>query len=156
MVKKIEKKNHYIKIIFNKMFWLFEKNIEKNNKFKIKFLDFEKVNLETDEIYVFKNSNKLLDFNHNINCKIIIKENLIKYKNEKIDYCFRIVDEFFDEDGFYCYEYEKINNECFPNILKNQYDFFDFVNFKIVEKNNNHLLIKEEINNHFRYYEIIY
>ena len=52
------------------------------------------------------------------------------------------------------YSYELIDETKIPYIVTKDYDFFNKVNFKIMIKNNGVLLIKEEINDEYRYYEI--
>lgn len=137
------------------MFWLFKKDIDDNFSFNMKFLNYRKFIIDEEELFVFENTNKLLNYDYNITCVVYIKENLIKFENDKINCCFKIKDDIFNDGKIY-YVYEKINNDCFPYIMKNNYDFFKTVNFKIIEKENNKLLIKEEINNEYRYYEINY
>ena len=137
------------------MFWLFKKDVDDNFKFNMKFLNYRKSMIDDEEIFVFENTNKLLNYDYNITCLVFIKENLIKFENDKINCCFRIKEDIFNDSKIY-YEYEKINNDCFPYVIESNYDFLKNVNFKIVEKENNKLLIKEEINNEYRYYEINY
>ena len=144
---------HKYKLKQLQMFWLFDK-INPNFSFIMKFINIECHITEDDEdVYEFKNINSIIDFKHNINCEVTIIENLIRYKTNKINYCFEIKKEE-SKNNSILYTYEIIDENKFPYIKNNDYDFLNKVNFKIMIKNNGDLYIKEEINNEYRYYEI--
>ena len=81
------------------MFWLFKKNVDDNFKFNMKFLNYRKSMIDDEEILVFENTNKLLNYDYNITCLVSIKENLIKFENDKINCCFRIKEDIFNDSG---------------------------------------------------------
>ena len=137
------------------MFWLLN-NVNKDNfNFIIKITNAIKYNIDDNIIYEFSNNGDFNNFNHNINCFVCIKENLIKYNYNDKNYYFQMDEEFIDEYDNINMRYTKINENCFPHIKESDYDFFENVNFKIIEKKNL-LIIKEEFNDNRRYYEIIY
>ena len=59
------------------MFWLFKKNVDDNFKFNMKFLNYRKSMIDDEEIFVFENTNKLLNYDYNITCLVYIKENVV-------------------------------------------------------------------------------
>jgi hypothetical protein len=136
------------------MFW-FLNNINKDSfNFIIKITNLKKHNIDDNIIYEFSDNVEFDNFNHNINCFVCIKENLIKYNCNNKNYYFQMEEELIENDNINM-KYTKINENSFPHIIESDYDFFENVNFQIIEKKNL-LIIKEEFNDTKRYYEIIY
>ena len=136
------------------MFWLLEHKLNDFN-FIMKFVNFECHKLEDNDpdVYEFKNINSIVNYTHNINCEVTMIENLIRYKTNNFTYYFKINKEELNNNSI-TYNYTQINESEFPYVKLKDYDFIEKVNFKIVVNKNGDLLIKEEINGEYRYYEI--
>ena len=136
------------------MFWLLNDVNKDNFNFIIKITNAIKYDIDDNIIYEFSNNIDFNNFDHNINCFVSIKENLIKYSFNDKNYYFQMDEEIMDNNNINM-KYTKTNENCFPHIKESDYDFFENVNFKIIEKKNL-LIIEEKFNNNQRYYEIIY
>ena len=136
------------------MFWLLHKNILEKYEITMNFMDFDKLNIDNNIIYIFNNTIKV---NHNlsITCNIKIKENIILYEFNNTQLCFSFQTQEYLNEPKIKYYYKKENIEKMPLLLKEQYDFNDIVVFNIDTTNEKNIIINELISGNYRNYNIV-
>ena len=130
------------------MFWLLDKDILDNYEFIMEFLNYEKINIDNNIIYIFNNKN----INNNISntdeitiiCNIKIKENIILYSYNDKKICFSFIKEEYYNEPHIKYYYKKETIDKMPYLLSEKYDFNNDITF-IIKINNNNLLIKDSL-----------
>ena len=138
------------------MFWLINNVIVNNYEFIMEFLNYEKINIDNNIIYIFNDDidKDNIKYDYVINCNIKIKENIILYTFNNIELCFSFkLDEYFNESKIKYY-YKKENIERMPRLLLTQYDTNEDIIFNIKKINESSLLIYEISNNYKRNYNI--
>jgi hypothetical protein len=135
------------------MFWLIHNNVSDEYEITMNFLDFTKLNIDNNNIYIFNNT---IQVNHiiSITCNIKIKENIILYEFNGKQLCFSFQTQEYLNEPKIKYYYKKENIEKMPVLLQEQYDFNDIVVFNIDNSNDKNLIINELINGNYRNYNI--
>lgn len=134
------------------MFWFLTNNIEDNYEFIMEFLNYEKINVDNNIVYIFNNSdNKNNNDNLVIDCNIKIKENIILYSYNDKKICFSFKKEDYFGESKIKYYYKKETLEKMPNLLSEKYDFDGNITFNITILNKS-LSVNDSIG---RFYNII-
>ena len=136
------------------MFWLIDNNILDKYEFFMNFLDYDKINIDNNIVYIFNNSNNN-DFDISIICNIKIKGNIILYEFDNKQICFSFKTEEYFNDSKIKYYYKKENIEKMPYLLNKLYDFNEKITINIKKKNDNLLFVSDIINNNIRNYELL-
>ena len=137
------------------MFWLLDNNILDKYEFIMNFLDYDKIDIDNNIVYIFNNSNNHYNFDISIICNIKIKGNIILYEFDDKQICFSFKIEEYFNDSKIKYYYKKENIEKMPYLLENLYDFNEKITINIKKKNDNLLLVSDIINNNIRNYELL-
>ena len=113
------------------MFWLIDNNILDNYEFVMIFLDYNKINIDNNIVYVFNNVDNNNDYDVSIVCNIKIKGNIILYEFDDKQICFSFRTEEYFNDSKIKYYYKKENIEKMPYLLEKLYDFNEKITINI-------------------------